>query len=171
MRAFAARIALGVASLAIAVPAGGMCGALWGAKPPFAVAAFLWLAFEYGMAAAVPAAVFAGGAIDALSGAPVLCSVSMLLLAALPALALRKRIPGPGAAAGAGATACAAVFASIWMWLWTGCAVAFAGSAVLGAASGAAVFAALRFLRDSFALGRGAAAREGEEGGIGEEDG
>lgn len=170
MKSAIAKIAFGATALLAAVPAGSMCGSLWGAKAPVAIAAFLWLAFEYGIAASAPAAVFAGGAIDALSGTPVLCSVSMLLFAALPVQALRARHPDPGIAAGAAATAAAAVFAAAWMHLWTGCPAPFAGALVLGALSGAAVFAAMRAARNAFSLGAEETSREDSERDVEEPD-
>ncbi len=151
MKAFAARFIFAAGAVTLAAGLQSASGAPFGAKPPFVLAACMWLAAEYG-AAAMPAAVFAGGIADAVSGMPAFCSPAMLLAASAAALLARGSLPRRPAAAGAVLCGCAAPAAGCWAWLWTGCDVPVAASAAAGAAAGAAAFWAMSRVCDAFAL-------------------
>lgn len=161
MKEAVAKISFAAAAAVLCVGLQSVCGTVFGAKPPLAAAAVLWLALEYG-APAAPVAVFAGALCDALSCTPALCTPAFMLLAAAAVLPAHGSRRARSPAAGAALAAAAAIAGAAWLWLWTGAAAPFAGAVPAGALAGAAVFAVLNAARSAFALG--AAAPDGAAG-------
>ena len=124
-----------------------------GVKPPFVIAAILFMAFLAPLPLALVVAAVAGLFVDALTGLPVLCATSFLPLLALGSHFVRKGLPEvPSPMVGAISTLVAAAIGEVWLTICgfsavgTELFVRVCAAALLAAPAGAALFALLPWL-------------------------
>ena len=137
----------------LAVAAQDLLPALFGVKPPIAIAAVLFTAFRAPLAVALTSAFVSGLFVDALAGLPALCATSLLPLLALGAHFMRNQAQDIAPATlGLFATIAAAALGEAWLAV---CGFATADSsllvrvcaaAMLAIPTGAALFALLPVL-------------------------